>query len=847
MRKISIVPLWMHVYSCICIILSFQSLSAQSYIYQNFTVEDGLSSSIVFDIYQDIDGKMWFATQNGISSYDGFEFDNFSQNDTLNNSIILDFFPQKDGTLWFWLMNKRKIVFYEPVEKRFTEYPFNDILHEALGESNVIESIYVEDNKTLRIGATHINSEIIIDAQGTLVKTYDQNEHFQPFTVAEKIHDNRCHFFFVSDTTNVKRNQSFVSGLSNELKAIRFQESTIFIQFDSVRYTERIASEINQRKMDVIGLNNLNDHYTVNTRKNGAYLFNQNHMIIDSFLQGYSVTNVFIDHFGGYWFSTLHSGVFQIQNPSIKLLDIPNSESVKDVVGGDSSMYILTKNGSVYNYHQDKLIATGEELGLDGQIVYHTESKQKCTFHSSGKIYIGQSEPFYTSFVSYLSNEFMDGQIISAMNNFINLNEKRQVYSLPQRIKAVSIFRDTMYIGLNNGMYIQSHDSVSKLSDHFFTFDHSITDMSRLENDLFCYSTIQSGIWIDHHGKKWNIKKEDGLFSNHINTIFLEDKNTIWVGSNHGVNRIQFQEDGTYQIIGISKADGLSSNQIKNIFCKDSLVWINTNHGLHFLAQDQLNLFDNRQSYLRLSGIELGDQWISEEEGISIPSKSDIRFHISEIYFGKNPLLFRYRLKEQHHSWQYTTDRYIDYSNLSPGYYTLEIQSCVRKDHCNSEVLAFPFKVPTVFYKRSWFIGIIGALIILLAYLFFRWNVLKYNQDVARELMRIALKKLKRKENMITFKENGREIKIKSDDILYISASGNYLDIFTRAQKITVRHKIGEFIDSMPDPMEYVRIHRSYIVRIDQISTKAKSFVKISDIKLPVSRSYQKELSKIQF
>ncbi len=49
--------------------------SAQSYLVHHYTIDDGLPSSTVFDIEQDNDGVIWFATDAGVVSFDGLQWD----------------------------------------------------------------------------------------------------------------------------------------------------------------------------------------------------------------------------------------------------------------------------------------------------------------------------------------------------------------------------------------------------------------------------------------------------------------------------------------------------------------------------------------------------------------------------------------------------------------------------------------------------------------------------------------------------------------------------------------------------------------------------------------------------
>ena len=50
-------------------------------------------------------------------------------------------------------------------------------------------------------------------------------------------------------------------------------------------------------------------------------------MIHHHFLHQKSVTNFIKDHEGGYWFSTLHSGVFYVKDPEIRIFNYSELEA----------------------------------------------------------------------------------------------------------------------------------------------------------------------------------------------------------------------------------------------------------------------------------------------------------------------------------------------------------------------------------------------------------------------------------------------------------------------------------------------------------------------------------------
>ena len=97
------------------------------------------------------------------------------------------------------------------------------------------------------------------------------------------------------------------------------------------------------------------------------------------------------------------------------------------------------------------------------------------------------------------------------------------------------------------------------------------------------------------------------------------------------------------------------------------------------------------------------------------------------------------------------------------------------------------------------------------------------------------------------FKELGKEIRIKTSEILFVRSSGNYIEIITTAKTYTVRGKIGDFVSLVQDPLEFLRLHRSYIVRIDKVEQKSKKAVYIQKHEIPVGETYLPELDKIHF
>jgi diguanylate cyclase (GGDEF)-like protein len=69
--------------------------------FRAYTTDDGLSGNIVNEIHRAADGALWFATDAGVSRFDGSEFRTFTTEDGLAANRTFEIAEDLDGTLWF--------------------------------------------------------------------------------------------------------------------------------------------------------------------------------------------------------------------------------------------------------------------------------------------------------------------------------------------------------------------------------------------------------------------------------------------------------------------------------------------------------------------------------------------------------------------------------------------------------------------------------------------------------------------------------------------------------------------------------------------------------------------------
>ena len=85
--------------------------------------------------------------------------------------------------------------------------------------------------------------------------------------------------------------------------------------------------------------------------------------------------------------------------------------------------------------------------------------------------------------------------------------------------------------------------------------------------------------------------------------------------------------------------------------------------------------------------------------------------------------------------------------------------------------------------------------------------------------------------------------KIFAKDILWIEASGDYLTINTINKKF-VLHLTLKVIESKLPPNKFIRVHRSYIVAIDNITSVEDTIISIDTKLIPVGALYRESFMK---
>ncbi|MDO9186119.1 MAG: LytTR family DNA-binding domain-containing protein [Bacteroidia bacterium] len=86
-------------------------------------------------------------------------------------------------------------------------------------------------------------------------------------------------------------------------------------------------------------------------------------------------------------------------------------------------------------------------------------------------------------------------------------------------------------------------------------------------------------------------------------------------------------------------------------------------------------------------------------------------------------------------------------------------------------------------------------------------------------------------------------IKIKTNEILYIQAMGDYVNIFTTGKRTTVHITLKGIEEKLPKDLFY-RLHRSYLIATDHIDNVEENTAYIGKHPIPIGEQFKKELLK---
>lgn len=721
--------------------------------YKTFTEEDGLPSSTIYSIFQDSKGYIWFATDQGVSKYDGYRFNNYMVSDGLSDSEVFNFYEDSFGRIWFYTLNGRVSYYLNGLFYNSS----NDLTLRSLDSESMITSIFEDSEKNLWV-ATYTDGLVKYSLSENYLKKYLQEDSL--------IHVNGAFVTSDGDISLVASRGIFPFSVEKEevvykdkrsvpAKNVNLYNSKYAILSDSIVWISNInltyESKIENDTLDIVFktlkqgeyINNLckidNEIFICTTE--GVTKYSIEKRLFQNTLLDNNVSSVLKDNEGNYWYGTLGQGVLfePVNNISLctPLKGLSLSNNIKHIFRSDSSIWFSTVDNQV------GYVTRNAELNI---IPFKGDALKKCkgvnniVFEKGGgwlatNLYLVKFEGLMTYKLAITSKDILiegnsnlwiastsglyvipENVLEKYKNNDFVLKGLVEYRLLEKRIKE--LFRDksgNIWIASQGALYVKKERD-STLKEIQQARGKQITSITEYTNKGILLGTTGSGLIGVYGDNAYSITDVDGLSSNVCTSVIVDNDSTIWVATNRGLNKVMgFPNKVEVEYYG--ELDGIGSDMVNDLLISGDTIWLATNNGLDFLIKSEF-IVNKKAPSMLIERVTVNGEpiTISESKNIFAYQQNDI----SISYVGLSPssggdVLYRYRLSEES-SWRYTRNRSINFSSLSPGIYHFSI-AAKGKIGGWSEAKVFHFEVLKPFWQSTAFIVFVIAATILIIWI----------------------------------------------------------------------------------------------------------------------------------
>ncbi len=724
--------------------------------FHQYDIRNGLAGLTVYSIIQDHEGFLWFATETGLSRFDGVNFKNFTKEDGLPDNEIIKLFVDSKNRVWilpftnsicYYLNGKihtqKNDAFLAKV--RF-EFPPYNIFEDVNGNIAVTDelNVYVlfRDNSSLRFSNINGN-KFIVETVGTNI----QKEFiFSLSCRGERLYEIKNNKLKVIKNLNLStqnlRNQILLFNGNLIYKSGEFYH----IQRPGIRTESKFKIP-----QDLGSLSYIDDTlFTLNT-SDSIFLYNLNQKAItNKFFLGKTVNTCFKDKENNYWFATNGYGVYRLSSTSFRnytFLSHDHFLAVYSIFKEKNTIYTGTNESFVWQVRiADNLTIKHSvfDMGISfGRINAILKNRDREFILGTAK---GPINLKYGVKKTVLSPYNESVKCISVTGDSIIISTNGGVYQMPQfdvykyktikegRATCAYKFNDTFYIGTLSGLYLKRNTTTVNAGEKAPLLNTRISAMVQDAHGIVWIATYGNGIVCYKDGKVVrHITQEDGLVSNTCRAItFCE--NRVWVGTNKGINSIDTRNIES-AIKSYTSKDGLNCDIINCILVENDTVYVGTPYGL--------TLFDPRnvetQSICNLVINSFKSEKISPDtftNNISFPpGDKSFKIDYTAISFkSEGDITYYYKLSGIDTGWQTTRQNNIQFTTLQPGNYVLTIYA-KNGFGKKSEVKKINFVVEKFFYQKTWFYVLVIAAITALVWAI-TWKRIQVIRKASEEQLR---------------------------------------------------------------------------------------------------------------
>jgi len=430
----------------------------------------------------------------------------------------------------------------------------------------------------------------------------------------------------------------------------------------------------------------------------------------------YSITK---DKFNRLWVGMRNKNSIILINSDkkAKKLNIPVSSGLEDP--GAVRSLTATSDGLWIGYYKDLL-------------AFYKFSSGEFTWHQP------ESKHFRPIAINKEGNLllWMSDNTIGLYNTELRKTQKKYDYKSYSPIYKILIDgNDKLWAGLNQSALVRI-DLLSEKSETFYLSkdDYNIEDICIGDNGNIWAALLGGGVcqFNPETGKKVFYTTSMGLANNMTYSILKDKTGNFWIATNSGISRIN---PVTRIIRTFGSNDGLNINEFNSGASykdEDGQFYMGGMGGLVSFNPDSINNEMKETvvqkiiiNEIRVSGeIKQFRRSVTASDTIFL-NKGDNNIQInfsSSDFINSDKTLYRYKLSKVNETWIETDsrNRSINYSNLKPGWYNLQLQATDRGGFWNAtketRVSIKPFYYETLLFRialPSIFLLLIASMILI--------------------------------------------------------------------------------------------------------------------------------------
>lgn len=561
------------------IVFHTPDILSQSIKFNHLTIEDGLSNNDVNTMIQDQIGFLWFATEDGLNRYDGYNFKIFRNNPdditSISDNSIWSLIEDRKGNIWIGtkggFLNK-----FNPNTEKFYRWKIKS----RITEENSIKALYEDYEGNIWIG------------------TYKDGLYRLNIKTNKIDHWN----FKLDDDQSISHN--YVQAISQD------NDGNILIG-------TYIGFNIFNPKNEAKGFKRY--FYEVNNE------FSLSNNLIWALSKSTSDSNVIwigtYDNLTEYNSETAKFKRIKILNPNNLLYGTGSGSVIEEVVDGENIIWTDSYAG---------LLKINLNSGKTTRFNHDENDLNSLISNQINKIYTDKSGVMWVTTengISYVTQKSTSFNSLS----YLNSNPILPAFFSKKNITAInSITDDLIWIGSTDGLYsIENLKTNPKLKIYSKFKDTHIWSIA---------STEKNGIWIGTFGKglkqfdpklekitDWNLDnpriRTESIYYN--KALMVDNRNNIWVGY-WGVGLARINPNSHDYDVWLNEPNNDKSLSYNDVWVikedKFGRVWLGTTGG-------GLNLFEDKDG-------GIFHHWTKEENNIINLSSNNI-YSICESRNGK--------------------------------------------------------------------------------------------------------------------------------------------------------------------------------------------------------------------